>query len=40
MGRGSDFSHIPIIDVSDLVAGGPCTRRVMPEVRVADIADQ
>ena len=23
MGRGSDFSHIPIIDVSGLVAGGP-----------------
>src|SRR5262249_37959383 len=28
MGRGSDFSHIPIIDVSDLVAGGPCPRGV------------
>ena len=28
MGRGSDFSHIPIIDVSDLVAGGPSRRAV------------
>src|SRR5438128_6320537 len=28
MGRGSDFSHIPIIDVSELVAGGPCPRAV------------
>jgi isopenicillin N synthase-like dioxygenase len=24
MGRGSDFAHIPIIDVSELVAGGSC----------------
>src|SRR5262249_55031134 len=24
MGRGRDFSHIPIIDVSELVAGGSC----------------
>ena len=23
MGRGSDFSHIPIIDVGELVAGRP-----------------
>jgi isopenicillin N synthase-like dioxygenase len=24
MGRERDFSHIPILDVSALVAGGPC----------------
>ena len=24
MGREHDFSHIPIIDVSELIAGGPC----------------
>src|SRR4051794_16850330 len=28
MRQGSDFSHIPIIDVSELVAGGPAKRAV------------
>jgi isopenicillin N synthase-like dioxygenase len=28
MGQGSDFSHIPIIDVSQLVAGSPGSRSV------------
>jgi isopenicillin N synthase-like dioxygenase len=28
MGQGTDFSHIPIIDVSDLVAGAPSQRAV------------
>jgi isopenicillin N synthase-like dioxygenase len=28
MGRERDFRHIPIIDVSELVAGGPCPRAV------------
>src|SRR5207248_6564040 len=28
MGRASDFSHIPIIDVSDLLAGLPSQRAV------------
>ena len=28
MGPASDFSHIPIIDVSDLVAGRPARRAV------------
>jgi isopenicillin N synthase-like dioxygenase len=28
MGRASDFSHIPIIDVSELVGGSPCPRAV------------
>src|SRR6516165_9397411 len=28
MGRERDFSHIPVIDVSELVAGGPCPRAV------------
>src|SRR5262249_57031823 len=28
MGREGDFSHIPVIDVSELVAGGPCPRAV------------
>ena len=58
MGRGSDFSHLPTIDVSGLVVGGPWfsrlptidvsglvvggpwTRRIMPEARTADTADQ
>src|SRR5438094_10575613 len=28
MGPASDFSHIPIIDVSELVAGGACPQAV------------
>ena len=35
MGRGSDFSHIPIIDVSELVAGGRTPRRVAGELGAA-----
>jgi isopenicillin N synthase-like dioxygenase len=30
MGPKRDFSHIPIIDVSELVGGGPA-RRAVPE---------
>src|SRR5262245_11028063 len=35
MGRGSDFAHIPILDVSELVAGGPIPRRVAEELGAA-----
>src|SRR5262245_6020090 len=35
MGRECDFSHIPIIDVSELVAGGPTPRRVAEELGAA-----
>src|SRR5947207_12353501 len=35
MGRESDFSHIPIIDVSELVAGGPRPRAVAERLGAA-----
>jgi isopenicillin N synthase-like dioxygenase len=35
MGRVSDFAHIPIIDVSELVAGGPIPRTVAEELGAA-----
>src|SRR5438105_6949323 len=35
MGRGSDFTHIPIIDVSELIAGGPCPRAVAERLGAA-----
>src|SRR5258708_6737005 len=35
MGRRGDFSHIPVIDVSELVAGGPTPRRVAEELGAA-----
>ena len=35
MGRERDFSHIPIIDVSDCGAAGPTPRRVAEELGAA-----
>src|SRR5262249_33172183 len=35
MGRERDFSHIPVIDVSELGAGGPTARRVAEELGAA-----
>ena len=35
MGPGSDFSHIPVIDVSELVAGGPSRRAVAERLGAA-----
>ena len=35
MGRESDFSHIPIIDASELVAGGRTSRMVADELGAA-----
>ena len=35
MGRERDFSHIPIIDVSELGVGGPTARRVADELGAA-----
>jgi isopenicillin N synthase-like dioxygenase len=35
MGQGSDFSHIPIIDVSELIAGGPCPPAVAERLGAA-----
>ena len=35
MGRAHDFSHIPIIDVSELVAGGPAPRAVAERLGAA-----
>ena len=35
MGQGSDFSHIPIIDVSERVAGGASPRAVAERLGAA-----
>src|SRR5215475_11271472 len=35
MGRERDFSHIPIIDVSEIVAGGPSKRAVAERLGAA-----
>jgi isopenicillin N synthase-like dioxygenase len=35
MGRERDFSHIPMIDVSELVAGGPSRRAVAERLGAA-----
>jgi isopenicillin N synthase-like dioxygenase len=35
MGRERDFSHIPVIDVSELVSGGLTPRRVAEELGAA-----